>query len=114
MHEKVRIKHFSIEMIPLKKFAKINIKHFLNHLSGIELFAKKKIKHTVIPPTYGYHSQQLNSIWRVSYFSSTFGIFKNTDFLNFLFQTEIKMSFPAADENIVILTYTIKIGLLVF
>ena len=47
MHEKIRIKHFSIEMIPPKNFAKINIKHFSKHLSGLKLFAKRKIKHVM-------------------------------------------------------------------
>ena len=47
MYEIIRIKHFSIEMIPLKIFAKINIKHFSNHLSGLKRFAKRNIKHVM-------------------------------------------------------------------
>ena len=47
MHEKIRKKHFLIEMILFKNFAKININNFLNHLSGLKLFTKRKIKYVM-------------------------------------------------------------------
>ena len=62
MHEKIRIKHFSVEMIPLKVFAKIYIKHFSNHLSGLKRFAKKKIKHAMS------HSIVLEIEWLITCF----------------------------------------------
>ena len=62
MHEKIHIKHCSVEMIPLENFAKINIKHFSNHLSGLKRFAKKKIKHAMS------HSIVLDIEWFITCF----------------------------------------------